>query len=66
MQFICFHLEEFSDDEDDDDDESSSTYATTDDQHNNKDSSVSPIPIPIQNHHYQSPPSVESIIRSNY
>jgi hypothetical protein len=54
------------DDDDDDDDESSSTYATTtDDQHNNKESSLSPVPIPISSHHYQNPPSVESFLKSN-
>ncbi|CAF3352717.1 unnamed protein product [Rotaria sp. Silwood1] len=52
-----------SSDDEDDDGESSSTYATTDDQQN-KDSSVSPVPIPIQNHHYQNPPSVELIIKN--
>ncbi|CAF3294512.1 unnamed protein product [Rotaria socialis] len=58
--------QEFSDDEDDDDDDgaSSSTYATTTDDQQNKDSSISPIPIPIHSHHYQNPPSVESIIRN--
>ena len=63
-----FFLGESTDDDeddDDDDDESSSTYAITDDQQN-KESSISPVPIPIQNHHYQNPPTVESIIKSNY
>ncbi|CAF4555860.1 unnamed protein product [Rotaria sp. Silwood2] len=53
-----------SSDDEDDDGESSSTYATTTDDQQNKDSSVSPVPpIPIQNHHYQNPPSVELIIK---
>ncbi len=64
MKINFFILDDSTDEDEDDDAESSSTYATTDDQHN-KESSVSPIPIPIQNHHYQNPPTVESIIKSN-
>jgi hypothetical protein len=60
-----FSLDESSDDDEDDDGASSSTYATTTDDQHNKDSSVSPVPIPIQNYHYQNPPTVESIIKSN-
>ena len=65
QQSIHFRVDESSDDDDidDDDDQSSSTYATTDDQQN-KESSISPVPIPIQNHHYQNPPTVEAIIKS--
>ena len=61
--FVFFHSgDSTDDDEDDDDDESSSTYA--DEQHN-KESSISPIPTSFQNHHYQNPPTVESILKSN-
>lgn len=60
------HLDDSTDDDDeDDDDESSSTYATTTDEQHNKESSISPIPTSFQNHHYQNPPTVESIIKSN-
>ena len=52
-------------DEDDDGDESSSTYGTTTDDQHTKETSVSPAPMPThQQHHYQNPPTVESIIRS--
>ncbi|CAF1556177.1 unnamed protein product, partial [Adineta steineri] len=55
---------ESSDDGEDDDGESSSTYATTNDDQQNKESSISPIPsIPVQNHHYQNPLTVEAIIK---
>ena len=51
-------------DDDDDDDRSTSTYVTTTDDQQNKESSISPLPMPKQSHHYENPPSVESIIRS--
>ncbi len=60
---IFFYSGESTDD-DEDDDESSSTYATTTDDQHNKESSISPVPIPVSNHHYQNPPSVESILKS--
>ena len=64
---ICDLGASSEEDDDEEEDESSSTYATTTDDQNIKESSISPVPpIPTQIHHYENPPTVESIIRSKY
>lgn len=65
LHITHLRLGDSTDDDEDDDDESSSTYAPTMDEQHNKESSISPIPTSFQNHHYQNPPTVESILKSN-